>query len=103
MTTLGNDCHRDTFPQLLPDGERIDSYRRMMLWFTNHLLVRLRGDGPCAASIQRRTVFEPAAPGAYRAQARIRPRHLRSHLASYANLADTDFVWIYANPIYVVD
>src|SRR5690606_23661334 len=24
----------------LPDGERIDSYRRMMMWMSNHLLVR---------------------------------------------------------------
>ncbi len=39
-TTMGTDCHRNTFPQLAQDGERIDSYRRMMGWFSNHLLVR---------------------------------------------------------------
>ncbi|MFO0565871.1 MAG: hypothetical protein U0263_09420 [Polyangiaceae bacterium] len=39
VTTLGTDCHRNTFKDLLPDGERIDSYRRMMGWFSNHLLV----------------------------------------------------------------
>jgi hypothetical protein len=188
VTTVGTDCHRNTFPQLLPDGERIDSYRRMMLWFTNHLLVRPRADGqwedaelkqalasgrlygafevfgyprdfdfharegatvremgerasigagaelrvarpglrgldPSAEApeltlrILRATdagwqsvaesatdlVFEPSAPGAYRAEVRIKPRHLRTYLASYTNLADADFVWIYANPIYVVD
>jgi hypothetical protein len=37
---MGTDCHRNTFPALLADGERVDSYRRMMIWFSNHLLVR---------------------------------------------------------------
>jgi hypothetical protein len=39
VTTMGTDCHRNTFPALMPDGERVDSYRRMMMWFSNHLLV----------------------------------------------------------------
>jgi hypothetical protein len=39
VTTMGTDCHRNTFRDLLPDSERIDSYRRMMGWFSNHLLV----------------------------------------------------------------
>lgn len=43
--TMGTDCHRNTFPGLLPDGERIDSYRRMMIWFSNHLLVQPSADG----------------------------------------------------------
>ncbi|MCP4503633.1 MAG: hypothetical protein GY822_27185 [Deltaproteobacteria bacterium] len=46
VTTMGSDCHRNTFPGLLPDGERMDSYRRMMSWFTNHLLIRAEDDGP---------------------------------------------------------
>ena len=45
VTTMGSDCHRNTFPQLLQDGERIDSYRRMMSAFSNHLLVRPKADG----------------------------------------------------------
>jgi hypothetical protein len=45
VTTMGTDCHRNSFPQILPDGERIDSYRRMMGWFSNHLLVRPAADG----------------------------------------------------------
>ena len=45
VTTMATDCHRNSFPQLLPDGERIDSYRRMMRWFSNHLLVRPKSDG----------------------------------------------------------
>ena len=44
-TTMGTDCHRNTFSQLLPDGERVDSYRRMMIGFSNHLLVRPAVDG----------------------------------------------------------
>ncbi len=49
VTTMGTDCHRNTFPQLLSDGQRIDSYERLMKWFGNHLLVEpdARGDwGP---------------------------------------------------------
>jgi hypothetical protein len=45
VTTMGTDCHRNSFPQILPDGERVDSYRRMMGWFSNHLLVRPAADG----------------------------------------------------------
>jgi hypothetical protein len=45
VTTMGTDAHRNTFPQELPDGERIDSFRRMLLWFSNHLLVQPEADG----------------------------------------------------------
>jgi len=45
VTTMGTDCHRNTFRQKLQDGERIDSYRRMMSMFSNHLLVRPNADG----------------------------------------------------------
>ncbi|HJL02668.1 MAG TPA: hypothetical protein RMH85_29485 [Polyangiaceae bacterium LLY-WYZ-15_(1-7)] len=37
--TGGCDAHENAFPQLLGDGERADSYRRMMFWISNHLLV----------------------------------------------------------------
>lgn len=39
LTTMGTDCHRNTFMQELADDQRIDSYERMMQWFSNHLLV----------------------------------------------------------------
>lgn len=35
----GCDAHENTFPQLMKDGERVDSYRRMMRWATLHLRV----------------------------------------------------------------
>ncbi len=35
----GCDAHENTFPTLLPDGERGDSYRRMMRWHSMHVLV----------------------------------------------------------------
>lgn len=35
----GCDAHENTFPMPLADGERADSYRRMMYWIGNHLLV----------------------------------------------------------------
>jgi hypothetical protein len=36
---IGTDAHENTFTALMPDGERGDSYRRLMRWFTNHVLV----------------------------------------------------------------
>lgn len=45
VSTMGTDCHRNSFPALMADGERVDSYRRMMIWFSNHLLVRPEADG----------------------------------------------------------
>jgi hypothetical protein len=35
----GCDAHENTFPQLMRDGERVDSYRRLMRWATMHLRV----------------------------------------------------------------
>ncbi|MBK8994179.1 MAG: hypothetical protein IPM35_00300 [Myxococcales bacterium] len=48
VTTMGTDCHQNTFKDILPDGERIDSYRRMMGWFSNHLLVKPDAGGSYA-------------------------------------------------------
>ena len=36
---LATDAHRNVFPNPSKDGERIDSFRRMMHWFSNYLLV----------------------------------------------------------------
>lgn len=36
---LATDAHRNTFPKPSPDGERLDSFRRMMHWFSNYVLV----------------------------------------------------------------
>lgn len=186
VTTVGTDCHQNTFPQLLDDGERIDSYRRMMSWFSNHLLVRPEADGswddthlkealgsgrlygafevmgfpigfdfhgesegkvvemggvlslasdtrlvgtmpsvrdldPSAEAPAKELVlyraepdgwleltrsdgdidFAVDAPGAYRVEVRMQPRHLRGELAMFADLADESFVWIYGNAIFV--
>lgn len=188
--TMGTDCHRNSFPALLPDGERLDSYRRMLVAYSNHLLVRPEADGSWddrhlkealksgrlygsfdylgypvgfdfhaleaaepremgdeaslakgvrlvvrRPAVQREDgVVEANAPevtarllkareggwdeiakdtadldvavteaGAYRAEIRVRPRHLKPHLSSYAHLVDErDFAWVYANAVYVV-
>jgi hypothetical protein len=42
-------------------------------------------------------------PGAYRAEIRMEPRHLRFYLRKHADLAERDYPWVYANPIYVVE
>ena len=51
VATLGTDSHRNTLTQLMPDGERVDSFRRMMQGFSNHVLVEpdpavQPGEGP---------------------------------------------------------
>lgn len=45
VTTMGTDSHENTFPDKLADGERVDSFRRMMSWFSNHLLLTPGADG----------------------------------------------------------
>lgn len=45
VTTMGTDCHQNALKGILPDGERVDKYRRMMAWFSNHLLVSPGADG----------------------------------------------------------
>jgi hypothetical protein len=184
VTTMGTDSHRNSIPEVLLDGERGDSFRRMMAWFSNHLLVEAEPDGswddrhlkealragrlygvfeflgfaegfdyvgrsgdttfemgaeaPVGAtlSLQLPSVrgldpnvdppeltarilkareggwdevasgagsleFVAEAAGAYRAEVRMRPRHLRAAFEPDAEYADADFVWIYGNPIYV--
>ncbi|MCB9507054.1 MAG: hypothetical protein H6698_07370 [Myxococcales bacterium] len=36
--TGGTDAHENTFPAVASDGERLDSYRRMLSWFSNYVL-----------------------------------------------------------------
>ena len=36
--TAGTDAHQNVLPLEMADGERVDSYRRMMSWFSNWLL-----------------------------------------------------------------
>jgi hypothetical protein len=180
-TTIGTDCHENTFKAVAADGERVDSYRRMMTWMSNHLLVRddvvdpdqalkeaLRAhrvygafevlgyptgfdfhaqDGDDVVEIGGRAApgahlvvkmprvrmldddaepptltarilratpegfVEVAAgagdldvvvdePGAYRAEIRMVPLHLRAALADDArSVLARDYVWIYANAI----
>ncbi|MBZ0270915.1 hypothetical protein K8I61_02675 [bacterium] len=37
--TMGTDAHRNALPFPLLDGDRADSYRRMMRWFANYALI----------------------------------------------------------------
>lgn len=187
VTILATDAHRNSLPTIMQDGERVDSYRRLLLWFSNHLLVEPEADGSWddrhlkEALRQRRLYgafeihgypegfsftattatgsvpigsvvalsdgpvlhitqpsvrqldpertppelttrlmraveggfeevaradgdvrFTPTEPGAYRAEVRIVPHHLREDLRGDADaVLAQDYVWIYANPIYV--
>ena len=47
--------------------------------------------------------YRPDRSGAFRAETRIVPRHLRDHLHAHADLAEIEHAWIYSNPIYVTD
>lgn len=183
VTTMGTDCHENTFDAVAADGERVDSYRRMMSMMSNHVLVRADDGDPDRAlkdGLRARRVYgafellgyptgfdfhaqdgddvveiggvaaagarlvvkmprvlllddaaEPPAltarilratpdgfvevaagdgdldvvvdePGAYRAEVRMVPFHLRAALVDDARrVLDRDFVWIYANAIRV--
>lgn len=59
VTTMGTDCHRNTFKTILEDGERADSYRRMMIAFSNHVRVRPNSDG----TVDDRAIKEGLAAG----------------------------------------
>ncbi|HEY3354927.1 MAG TPA: hypothetical protein VGQ83_16860 [Polyangia bacterium] len=39
LGVLGTDVHQNTYPFILKDGERGDSYRRMMRWYSNWVLL----------------------------------------------------------------
>ena len=47
LGTGGTDAHENALPMLMTDGERVDSYRRMMSWFSNYLIVE--EDSPAGA------------------------------------------------------
>ncbi len=187
VTTMGTDAHRNSLDFPLSDGERIDSWRRMNRWFSNHLLlpandsnlwndldlkqalrdgrlygvfellgyardfdffavvgeqdVEMASTASLAAGVTLRVALpsvrglDDAAqpprtlrllratsngwveiaqgdgdlsvtvdtPGAYRAEVRIQPEHLRPYLGSFTDLAESNFVWIYSNAIYVTE
>lgn len=49
--TAGTDAHQNVLPLALRDGERGDSYRRMMRWFSNVLLVEGEDGGGYEAAL----------------------------------------------------
>lgn len=181
--TGGTDAHQNAVPIQLADGERGDSYRRMLRWFGNIVLTdgptdpaaierdlaagrvflafevfgtpvgfdahavggaaaELGGEVPVGAGATlevavpsvlalapevpaptitarvirldatgRAVVAEGAGPivtapldrvGAYRVEIHITPHHLGGYFRDLGTaLADRDYVWIYASPIYV--
>lgn len=54
--TGGCDAHENSLPMRMPDGERGDSYRRMMRWHSHHLLV---------SGIERDDVMEALGAGRF--------------------------------------
>ena len=180
----GTDSHENTFPALLPDGERGDSYRRMFRWFSNVVHVNgaitrestmaalqaghsyvafevfgtpvgfdsiarsssgavtemggtvmladaptllvtrpsvyaldpslptpavrlrvLRADATMgwievASGTDATLSYQPTTPGAYRAEVRMMPDHLRPYLPRLERLV-RDEPWVYGNPIRV--
>ena len=178
--TGGCDAHENALPMILSDGERADSYRRMMLWISNHLLVRsvdpeavdealsrgrlyvtfevfgtpmgfdfraeaagavheMGDDAPLGATLRivrpslpegfpadpapairmrllraeaggavevaasdgPELIFEALEPGAYRAEVRMIPEHMRPYLGRRADTWIREHVWVYSNPIFV--
>lgn len=48
----GTDAHQNTFKMQMRDGERGDSYRRMMKWFSNNLLVQDDSDSAYKSALK---------------------------------------------------
>lgn len=179
--TAGTDSHENALPGMMADGERGDSFRRMMRWFSNVILLDgaraldpasakaaiaggrsyvafeilgtpagfdLRAEnggvvtelgGTAAAgatviaeapgvldldpavdppAVAMRLVHVTAAgsevvgegshievtsapPGAYRAEVRITPHHLRPYLGDDADKWIVERPWVWSNPVYV--
>ena len=57
LGTAGTDAHQNALPMLMRDGERVDSYRRMMTWFANYLAVEDESPGAAEAALRARTGF----------------------------------------------
>lgn len=55
--TGGCDAHENSFPQTMPDGERGDSYRRMMHWHTHQLLVTSTSRADVMDALDRGRLF----------------------------------------------
>jgi hypothetical protein len=49
MATAGSDAHQNVLPLELRDGERVDSYRRTLRWFSTHLWARGDAADPARA------------------------------------------------------
>jgi hypothetical protein len=54
---MGTDIHRNVAPNLLPDGERFDSYRRFIRWFSNYLLVKEFAPSAFKDAVKKGRVF----------------------------------------------
>lgn len=52
--TGGTDAHRNVFPSEGTDGDRLDSYRRMLRWFVTRMRVEEAGDAEAARDALRR-------------------------------------------------
>ena len=54
----GNDAHQNVLNLPMADGERPDSYRRMMKWYVNHALVESRTGTAIRAALHARRLYE---------------------------------------------
>ena len=85
----------------LPSVRNLDPNREPPL-LTLRILRAIDGGFEEVASGNDALGVTPKLPGAYRAEVRMVPRHLREDLRNDAAAVLTkDFVWIYANAIYV--
>lgn len=57
FATGGTDAHENALPMQMTDGERVDSYRRMMSWFSNYLVVDEDSPAGAEAALRARKSF----------------------------------------------
>ena len=84
-----------------PSVRNLDPNREPPL-LTLRILRAIDGGFEEVASGSDALAFTPTQPGAYRAEVRMVPLHLREDLRNdAAAVLAKDFVWIYGNAIYV--
>jgi hypothetical protein len=57
LGTGGTDAHENALPMPMSDGERVDSYRRMVSWFSNYLVVDADTPGAYETALVQRQTF----------------------------------------------
>ena len=62
VAILATDAHQNVIDEIMPDGDRLDSFRRLMRWFSNYVLVP---PGPVDDAVLKDAIAEGRLYGAF--------------------------------------